>query len=450
MSEKKAKPVKEDDLTSRIIAGLRAIAPKKAGGAHGLLEVGRSSKSVLAKVTHVLMTGLSPFDDLTGAIPFGKVVEIYGLENCGKTSLALKLAIQGQLKNIAEVTTNEAGHKVYTPIDHKDYDVSVLYLDNESSLNDDEKTMVDGVAMDVAIARCDTVDMMFKVIERAIDERDKKQKESTRQQLLIVIVDTVASTSSKEELSQEWGKDDYSRQAKQLRRGFRILSRRISRSNVCAIFTNQVSDKFGDAGVKGRPKTVNPSEGNYDGFGGKALRYYSTHRIFMFRLMSKYRVNRKSQFADGYLVGFYTTKNRLKKPCREGRLVLSFDEQRGGFNDNLSKLETLIYLKAAEVGETGVEITFKFSRFGIEPKTFTPAKKSLDQEDDDEEASPTRRRRDPSIEGRMFWEKFYVEHRTDLDTLWQAAVQRAFADRQTEPEPEVDDDNADESEEEED
>lgn len=427
---------KAADLTSDLIAGIRAVSPKK-DGANGLVEISRSTEKILNRVSHVLKTGIAAFDEITGGIPFGKIVEIYGLESCGKTNLALRLAYNSQIKNIHTVTRHEDGTKTEELIDPKECDVAVLYIDNEQSLDDDEKQVVAGVTLDMAVASCDTVDMMFKIIETAVQKTEQREAKTGRPQFLVIVVDTIASTSSKEELSAEWGKDDYSRQAKQLRKGFRVLNRRFSRANICAVFTNQVSDKFGDAGATKRPKSINPAELDFTSFGGKALRYYSTHRIFMFRLMSKYRVHETHQFADGFLVGFYTTKNRLRKPCREGRMALLFNKTDGGFNDLFSRLETMMYLKAAEYDDG--EIKFRFRGNGVKMTTFGVKKTTLEEDDS------TSSRRDPSIK-RSEWPAFYAEHQADCDLLWAKAIDTAFADKPDDIEINDDTDPIDEEE----
>jgi hypothetical protein len=102
----------------------------------------------------------------------------------------------------------------------------VLYVDNEQSIDDNEKIIHDGVELDVELLRCDTVDQLFKNVEIAVDACATYQKEDPDTLYLAVgIVDTIASTSSKEELTQEWSKEDYSRHAKQYRKGFRIMAR---------------------------------------------------------------------------------------------------------------------------------------------------------------------------------------------------------------------------------
>ncbi|MBV5345516.1 MAG: hypothetical protein JZU63_08310, partial [Rhodoferax sp.] len=104
------------------------------------------------------------------------------------------------------------------------------------------------------------------------------------------LVDTIAGTSSKEELAKEWGERDYPRQAQQISEGFRCVTNEISRHNVAMICTNQVRTKFKDlqqgGGYKARFNT--PQADDFSTFGGKALAFYSPHRAFMFQVPVQY------------------------------------------------------------------------------------------------------------------------------------------------------------------
>jgi len=218
------------------------------------------------------------------------------------------------------------------------------------------------------------------------------------------------------------------------------LVRKLNIVDACIICTNQVSDSFLRGGFAGRrPHSLSPSDDDYISYGGKALKYYASHRIFLYRMPVKYRF-KGSLFADAFLVGFTTIKNRLRKPLRDGRMVLSFHRTKGGFNDDYSKLETLLLLKCADYKDGN--ITFKFRRNRIETKTFKSRGKSLDEQDDD----PTVGRREPYITDRSDWPAFYVEHKEDLDLLWQAGIRRAFQDDVSEI---TDDENPEENLEEE-
>jgi RecA/RadA recombinase len=446
------KPKKKMDLNDRIMAKIKATAPKK--GEAGSVEITRTSKAVLSKVKYVLTTGIEPFDDLVGAFPFGRITEVFGLESCGKTQLVIRAAVRAQTLKIAEVVRDKEGTASLVPITKKKAYIHVLYIDNEQSIDEDEKITVDGVELDVHLARCDTVDQLFKMSEVAIDEVAIAQKEDPDTiYFVLVIVDTVAATSSKGEMTQEWGKVDYSRHAQQYRQGFRIMARKINRVNVAMICTNQVGDNFGNQNQKGKKmKTAGLQPDDYATFGGKALKFFATHRVFM-QKMREYKINPKSKFPNGLLVGFKSVKNRVKKPYREGRMVLLFGDEDGvggGFNNEFSILETLIYFKYAEIGDgEKKEIKFKFAKHGIPTTTFGDAETSttLDEDDSVEQsvASSRKGKKDPSIGIRAEWPAFYAEHKADVDALYQEAIHKAFCAEVT---PTGDEDEDEEFEEE--
>jgi RecA/RadA recombinase len=335
------------------------------------VEVCRTNKNVLSKVRYVLKTGIRSFDRATGCVPFGRVTEIYGLDTCGKTALVMRCAIRAQMREIYE-RISDPDHPAKTIFQQipEGSDVTVLYVDNEQSIDADGKTVVDGVELNAVLMRCDTVDQLFKSVDYTIDAISAHEKESGRQQFVVVIVDTIAGTASKEEMTAEWGKDDYNRQPKQLRQAFRRMTRKINRQNVAMICTNQVSDRYQAAGGKGKGKSNLPQDGDFSTFGGRALKYYATLRIFMYRAYT-WSLMRGSKFPDGMLVGFQTSKNRQVKPLRTGRMVLVFSNNleaddnevidyadvsatggiikrsdgtrqlQGGYNDVYSLLETL-------------------------------------------------------------------------------------------------------------
>lgn len=445
--EKEAK--KKLSLHDAIAKKIKASLPKKEGS--GSVEFSDTSKAVLSKVRYVLTTGIDPFDDMVGAFPFGRITEVFGLEACGKTQLMIRAAIRAQTLNIAEVVRKDDVVKL-VPVNKKKCVVYVLYIDNEQSIDDDEKIVHDGVQLKVHLLRCDTVDQLFKNVELAIDMCAGYQKEDPDTlYLCVAIVDTIASTSSKDELTQDWGKVDYSRHAQQYRKGFRILARKINRVNVAMICTNQCGDSFKDQKGKKKMMTSGLQPDDYATFGGKALKYYSTHRVFM-QKMRDYKINPKSKFANGMLVGFKSVKNRVRKPGREGRMVILFGDSMGrggGFSNEFSILETLIYLKYAEVSEATKAISFKFAKHKVPTTTFAGSETSTTlDEDDSQEVSSKRGKKDPSISIRAEWPAFYAEHKADVDALYQAAIGMAFAGEATGGEE--DDDENDEFEEEDD
>lgn len=451
-SAKVLKVAGNDKLMDQLVAGLKRIAPKKKSDGTtpaGSVEVSRTSKNVLSKIRYVLKTGIRSLDRATGCIPFGRVTEIYGLESCGKTGIAMRCAIRAQIREIYE-KIKDPDNPLKTVMQQipDDSDVTVLYVDNEQSVDEDGKTIIDGVPLNAVLLRCDTIDQLFKSIDYCIDTIAAVERETKRQQFVVVIVDTIAGTASKEEMTQEWGKDDYSRQPKQLRQAFRRMTRKINRQNVAMICTNQVSDRYQAALTRNRKSNL-PQDTDFDTFGGRALKYYSTLRIFMYRI-GTWSLVRGSKFPDGILVGFCTSKNRQVKPLRSGRMVLVFsnqletdgDEQinyvdverhggiihhadgtremQGGFNDVFSLLEMLIFLKFATITDSGT-ITFRFNAWNVPTTTFDNA--SLVENDDQVEDKPVA---NPSIDSKVEWPEFYLEHEADFIALWERAVDYMF------------------------
>lgn len=387
-------------------------------------EIKRTTKEVLSRIKYVAKTGIQPFDDLVGGFPFGRVCELYGLESCGKTAMAVRTCVRAKTFNIVQLERNVDGTEVATLVDRKKCVVEVLYMDNEQSLDDDAKLTVDGTRLDANAGRCDSVDQLFKLIDQAISTIEAYQEANPDMLVfLVVVIDTIASTASKEELLKDYGKADFPRQAKELRQSFRKLMRDINRNNVCLLCTNQVSDNFNKKTPAGRPKGATPSSEDYVTFGGRALLFFSTHRIFLYALPTKYRLLPSAKFAAGFLIGFFAKKNRIRQPSKEGRMVLLFDQKMGGLNNVFSILETLLFLGFAELQtkEKGKDIKFKFARHGVPLTTFGDQETTLEEDDKVKQRVP-RRKKDPEIVYRAEWPKFYHEHKADMDALYEAAM----------------------------
>lgn len=431
-------------LMDKIIQKINKRKPRNTDG--GTFELMRTSKEVLSSVKYTLTTGIRSFDAVTGGFSFGRVTEIYGLDASGKSALVQMAAARAQMRFIYERVIDDDGTVSFRQVD--DANVYVLYIDNEQSLHEDDKNLINGHTLDIMLGRCDTIDQMFMMIDEVIDGVAAEESESGRPAFVVVIVDTIAGTASKEEMTQEWGKDDYTRQPKQLRQGFRKITRKIARQNVCVICTNQVSDRF-DTNKRG-PKYSTPQDADFSTFGGRALKYYASLRIFMFAMKHKFQLNERTKGGgpDGLVIGFRTTKNRLVKPFREARMALLFGrtsatpnyqpkdgEKPGGYHELYSILETFIQFGLAEFdGKAG--IVFKFAPFGIKTDSF--GKGSL--EEDDDVAS----RKHPKIESKAEWPAFYEAHKDDFERMWGKATELMFSTEVTSPvSSEVEDDDED-------
>jgi len=426
------KKKKSLDENAGMMAALKSMAPK--GEDTTTWEISRTTELVMSQIKYVLTTGIEPFDDIVGGMPFGRMVELYGLESCGKTAMAIRCAARAMKNNISEVIRNSDDTITLKPLEPGKCKVVVVYIDNEQSLDDDMKLVVDGEALDVIGARMDTTDDVFKAIDGAISYQEKRmemESEDDIKRFLLVVVDTIASTSTKQELEQKWGTQDFPRQPQQISKALRQLARRVNQNNVCVLFTNQVRVSFSGGQQQGGKTTFAVKADDYNSVGGLSLRFYASHRVFMYAFNQKYKLLPDAQFSAGLLVGFHTKKNRLRPPLRDGRMVLLFDAKQGGLNNAFSMLETLVYLGfvdvAAESKHTGYTLKFKAS--GIVPTTFTPDKvESTLEEDEDLPASRrSGSRKDPGFKFRAEWPEFYVQHKEDIDKLWQEAVAYAMA-----------------------
>jgi RecA/RadA recombinase len=405
------------DLVDKVMGRLQASRPKDKDCTY---DVSRSSETVLSKIRYVLTTGIDPIDNVIGGFPYGRVVEAYGLEGCGKTAIVMRAAARTQQRMIMEHKEDGTWERI-----PEDTEVAILYIDNEQSIDDDQRLTIDGTKIDAIVGRCDTVDQMFKMIDITLDTIDTEMTPKDKDKpvplyFVTVIVDTIAGTSSKEEMKAEWGKDDYNRQPKQLRQGFRRMMRKLSRRNVLMICTNQVSDRF-DKPKGGYKNSSVPQDQDFTTFGGKALKFFASQRIFMSKLY-EYKLNKKSKFAHGMVCQLATPKNRVAKPFRSARFVILFDR---GLSNTYSILETLIYLKLAE-RETGI-VTFKFSAGGVEPTTF--------------EIEKGARKVNYSLASLDEWPAFYQAHQADIDALWSRAKVLTFEDGMNAQNLIVDDDD---------
>lgn len=452
---KQSDPAKWHDfsnLTASYAAQVKRRRPTKEG-APTFDIVTDSKKGFIGDVKHVLLTGNEPFDRLVGGFPFGRITEVFGLENCGKTTMLVRAMCRFQNRMVHEVVSRDGFIYTLKPLDPKMVIPIWSYVDNEHSLEEGFKTTAlntivdkDGkevetrLTMDlVGLAMCDTIEQIFQNVDDFI-KRIKEAEEicaeegSKRTVFGLFIVDTIAGTSSREEMEGPWGKRDYPRQAQQISEAFRCLTNDIARHNVAMICTNQVRIKFKEVQRNAGHKVYfnTPQQEDFSTFGGRALACYATHRVFMFQMPNKYTLVKGGQFRAGYEVGFRTIKNRIRKPGREGRMVLLLDEVKGGMHNVLSLLESMLFLRVAKMSESGA-ISFLFKKFGIQTTTFAD---NIDLEGDDKDkakakAAPVRRRKkaedaDPEIDGRYQWFAFYRAHRSDLDKLWEAAMKRAY------------------------
>ena len=191
---------------------------------------------------NVISTGCLSLDVAlgVGGVPRGRIVEIYGPESGGKTTLALHIVAEAQ-KN--------SGYAAFIDVEHA---------------LDPEYAKVLGVnTEDLLVSQPDTGEQALEITETLVRSGA----------LDVIVLDSVAALVPKAELDGEMGDSHMGLQARLMSQALRKLTGTVSRSNTCVIFINQIREKIGV--MFGNPETTP---------GGRALKFYSSQRLEIRRI----------------------------------------------------------------------------------------------------------------------------------------------------------------------
>src|SRR5437868_8994488 len=247
----------------------------------------------------------------TGGLPRGRMVEVYGPESSGKTTLALHVVAEAQ---------KAGGVCAFVDAEHA---LDVGYARKLGVRTDDLLL----AQPDCREQRLDTVETQVKPV--AVDA---------------VVIDSVAALTPRAELEGEMGDSHVGLQARLMSQALRKLTGTINRSRTSLVFTNQLREKVGV--MFGNPETTP---------GGRALKFYASVRLDVRRIDSI----KQGTEVVGSRVKVKVVKNKVAPPFR----VAEFDIM---YNEGISKEGGLIDL-AVELGlvkKTGAFFSYAETRLG--------------------------------------------------------------------------------------
>ncbi len=268
---------KKEENTDRMKALELALSQiEKQFGKGSIMKLGEDVKMDVP----VIPTGSVSLDLAlgVGGVPRGRVIEIFGPEASGKTTLTLSIIAQVQRqKGVA------------------------AFIDAEHAFDSTYAKKIGVNLDDMLISQPDTGEQALEITETLVRSNAVD----------LIVIDSVAALTPKAEIEGEMGDSHMGLQARLMSQALRKLTGTISKSKTCVIFINQIREKIGV--MFGNPETTT---------GGRALKFYSSVRIDLRRI----GFIKAAESVIGSKVRIRIVKNKVAPPFRETEVDFLHDE----------------------------------------------------------------------------------------------------------------------------
>ncbi len=274
INEEEVKVVKKVDPTDSILSTLDAIRSKF--GDESIMKLGEKPKVNV----NAIPTGSIGLDAALGigGMPRGRIIEIFGPESSGKTTLSLHVVAEAQkLGGIC------------------------AFIDAEHAMDPEYAKRLGVKTDELLISQPDTGEQALGIVESLVHSG----------KMDVIVIDSVAALTPKDEIEGDMGAYHVGKQARLMSQALRKLTSIVAKSKTVVIFINQIRMQIGV--MFGNPETTP---------GGKALKFYTSVRIDIRRIAQI----KKGEEIMGGRVRVKVVKNKVAAPFRQTEFDLMYNE----------------------------------------------------------------------------------------------------------------------------